>query len=164
MHTPSRARHLLGRMLLALPLLASGTAMLAPGLTGGVAQAAVASGRWAGSDIDFSVKNGRMQKVSVTAVHTCQFVGTGEFENEIQTFRPPGSFRIAPDGNVSGQKLRAEDSGYFDIRFAIKGRFVGGRLRSVVQTAYKYYDYGKYSSPTAVHCFSEKLFKAKRKG
>lgn len=140
-------------------VLAVSLGMQAPAL------AAVSAGHWAGGDIDFRIEDNRIKKLTVTSVHTCQGVGTGEFWNELQTFGPPGRFSIGPDGRVSGQRLRATAAGtdYYDIRFAMVGRFVRGTFKVVVQTSYKYYDYTSFSSPTNVNCFSEKKFSAQRK-
>jgi hypothetical protein len=126
--------------------------------------AAVPSGHWAGGDIDFRVADNKIKKMTVTSYHTCQAIGTGEYFNELQTFAPPGKFKIKTNGKVSGQKLKATAAGtdYFDLRFAILGKFKGTKFTSVVQTSYKYWDYIN-GSLVNVSCFSEKKFKAKLK-
>ena len=131
----------------------------------GIVTASVRAGHWAGGDLDFRVEDNRIKRLTVTSVHTCQAIGTGEFFNELQTFGPPGRFSIGSDGRVSGQRLRATAAGtdYYDIRFAMVGRFVRGTFKVVVQTGYKYYDYINFASPTNVSCFSEKKFSATRK-
>lgn len=141
--------------------------LLIAGLSGVPATAeTVTEGHWAGGDIDFRVADNKIKKLTVTSYHTCQAVGTGEFFNELQTFGPPGKFKIKPSGKVSGQRLKATVPGtdYFDARFAMVGRFKDGVFKVVVQTSYKYWDYVNYESPTNVQCFSEKKFKAKKKG
>jgi hypothetical protein len=126
--------------------------------------AAVPSGRWKGGDIDFRVKDDKVKKLTVTSVHTCQGIGTGEYWNELQTFAPPGKFKIQSNGEVSGQRIKATVAGtdYYDARFAMLGKFKGSKMTAVVQTSYKYWDYVTFDSPTNVSCFSEKKFSAKK--
>lgn len=131
----------------------------------GVVRAQVKDGHWAGGDIDFRVVDNRIKRLTVTSVHTCQYVGTGDFANELQTFGPPGGFPIGSGGRVEGQRLEPTVAGtdYYDARFAMVGKFVDGKLTVVVQTSYKYYDYITYDSPTNVNCYSQKKFTATRK-
>jgi hypothetical protein len=122
---------------------------------------AAPSGRYKGGDIEFRVSQNRIKKISILSYHTCQRVGTGEFFNELQRFTPRGGFRIRRSGRFSGSRYVMRVNDYFDIRFAWVGRFRNRRMRTKVQTMYKYYD---PSSPgTIISCFSEKTFSAKRR-
>jgi hypothetical protein len=122
---------------------------------------AAPSGRYKGGDIEFRVSQNRINKISILSYHTCQRIGTGEFFNELQRFTPRGGFRIGGDGSFSGSRYVMRVNDYFDIRFAWVGRFRKGRMRTKVQTMYKYYD--PYSPGTIISCYSEKTFSAKRR-
>jgi hypothetical protein len=130
--------------------------LVAPGAS------AAPSGRYKGGDIEFRVSQNRIKKISILSYHTCQRTGTGEFFNELQRFTPRGGFRIGRGGSFSGSRYVMRVNDYFDIRFAWVGRFRGGRMRTKVQTMYKYYD--PYSPGTIISCFSEKSFSATRRG
>lgn len=146
-------------------VLVAGLGCLPAAAAEGTVTASVRAGHWAGGDIDFRVEDNRIKRLTVTSVHTCQYVGTGDYANELQTFGPPGRFRITSGGRVEGQRLEPTVAGtdYYDARFAMVGRFVDGKFTVVVQTSYKYWDYVTYDSPTNVNCYSEKKYTATRK-
>ena len=122
---------------------------------------AVTSGPWKGGDIEFRVKDNRVRKVSVVAFHTCQVVGTGEFFNQMQRVTPPGSFKIGRKGGFLSSRYVNRAGDYFDISFAWRGRFRKGRMRTRVQTSYKYYAYYGDYGYRLTSCYSERVFRAK---
>ena len=122
--------------------------------------AAAQAGRWKGGDIEFNLKNGRIGKVSVVAMHTCQAIGTGEFDQEIQRFTPPGKFKVRR-GRFSGSRYVSRVGEYFDIRFAWVGKLKGRKMRARAQTQYKYYKYYPDRGTVLVSCHSERQFSAR---
>ncbi len=141
-----------------LPLILA-TALLATPLFAADAEAVV-SGKYQGSEISFRVINSKIGKLVFTAVNSCQTVGSGELPDaDIQTWSPPGRFKIRGDGRFGGSRYVMRSNDFFDIRFYWRGQFRNGKMRARVQTSYKFYD----SESRPVHCYGENVFRAKRK-
>jgi hypothetical protein len=121
--------------------------------------AAVKSGRYKGPDISFRVKKNKISKLTVVTANSCQTIGSGDLPNgDIQTFTPPGRFKIRRSGRFSGSRYVTRVNDFLDIRFAWRGRIRKGRMKARIQTMYKYYD----TSSNLVSCYGENVYRAKR--
>jgi hypothetical protein len=141
-----------------LPLILA-TALLATPLFPGGAEA-VKSGRYQGPEISFRIKDDKISKLVFTAVNSCQTVGSGDLpDGDIQSWSPPGGFKILRNDKFSGSRYVMRTNDFFDIRFYWRGRFRNGKMTARVQTSYKFYD----SESRPVHCYGENVFRAKRR-